>query len=366
MKKITIFMLAVTMSLMASAQFQLGHKLINRDAAFEYAKTHKATPYINSKSTTASASIVVNSNTGFTVNTTITPNADCIKYYAFAIDKGAVEAIAQLYGVSAPTVIATFGFQESGELTGIQTIDLGAIGSLTPNGVESQVYVAAVGATDTAVFTADFTTKYIGGTGTANITTTVSNITSNSADISFTKNDQTAYYYFYIGERSSMIQAGLLTPTDVATYLEQQYAAGETDIADRMYESVAGTVGGSENPLTAGTKYAVYAFAYNNNNVLGTYTAPIFFIPGVGIVGLNDVETLSSSVYPNPAKDQVTFTTSSKMNKVEIFNMVGQKVYENNVNGIATSVNVSNFNAGSYIAKIYTQSGVATQRLIVK
>lgn len=343
-------MLAITMSLMASAQFQLGHKLVDRDAAFEYAKTHKATPYVNN-SKAAGATVVVNSNTGLTVNATITPNADCVKYFAVTAETGVMEAVAQYYGLTLPYTISYFGQ----ELTGTQTVTLDGA---TPNNVSNTVYVLAVGSTsDSNVVTADYMSNYLGGTGTANITTVVSNVTSTTVDLSYTINDQTSYFYYLIAPKDTLVAYGMPTTADVITYLEGQ--------DDRNYVDLAGTVGG-QTPLTTGVKYVAYGFAYNKNEVLGTYTAPISFIPGVGIVGLNDVETLSSSVYPNPAKDQVTFTTSSKMNKVEIFNMVGQKVYENNVNGIATSVNVSNFNAGSYIAKIYTQSGVATQRLIVK
>lgn len=94
----------------------------------------------------------------------------------------------------------------------------------------------------------------------------------------------------------------------------------------------------------------------------------LFIFP---IVDLNqsltsvDVNELSY-VYPNPAKDEVIIASSIEMNKVEIYNMVGQKVYESNAGGISARVNVANFNTGSYVAKIYTEAGIATKKIIVE
>ncbi|MDR0790177.1 MAG: T9SS type A sorting domain-containing protein, partial [Bacteroidales bacterium] len=72
-----------------------------------------------------------------------------------------------------------------------------------------------------------------------------------------------------------------------------------------------------------------------------------FIFPIIEGSGLNDVEINNLTyVYPNPAKNEVMLASSYKMNKVEIFNMLGQKVYESDVNGISTTVNVVDFTAG--------------------
>lgn len=93
----------------------------------------------------------------------------------------------------------------------------------------------------------------------------------------------------------------------------------------------------------------------------------MMIFPLIDGAGLNnvDVNTLSY-VYPNPAKDQVTLASSFNMEKVEIFNMLGQKVYENTLNGNATTVNVADFNNGTYIVKIFTEAGLATKKIVVE
>lgn len=107
---------------------------------------------------------------------------------------------------------------------------------------------------------------------------------------------------------------------------------------------------------------------YTSIPIFSTFLVDLMVFPIIdGGVGLSATELDALSyVYPNPAKDEVMIASSIKMNKVEIFNMVGQKVYETNVNGNSTTVNVSNFTSGSYVAKIYSESGVATKKVVVK
>ncbi|MDR1725483.1 MAG: T9SS type A sorting domain-containing protein [Bacteroidales bacterium] len=83
--------------------------------------------------------------------------------------------------------------------------------------------------------------------------------------------------------------------------------------------------------------------------------------------GLNNAEIDNLTyVYPNPAKEQIMLASSYKMNRVEIYNVLGQQVYSNNVNGISTSVNIADFAAGQYVVRMYTEGGVATKKIVVE
>lgn len=94
----------------------------------------------------------------------------------------------------------------------------------------------------------------------------------------------------------------------------------------------------------------------------------LFIFPIVeGGVGLSDVELNSLSyVYPNPAKSEVMLASSFKINKCEIVNVLGQLVFTSDVNANSIKVNTSDFAAGNYIVKMYTESGVATKKLVVE
>ena len=71
-------------------------------------------------------------------------------------------------------------------------------------------------------------------------------------------------------------------------------------------------------------------------------------------------------VSPVPAFDNVTFKSSNMLQRVEIYGMNGQVVKQQNVGAHEVTINVSELNAGMYIAKVYTEAGVATKKVIVR
>ncbi|MDR1005568.1 MAG: choice-of-anchor J domain-containing protein [Bacteroidales bacterium] len=76
----------------------------------------------------------------------------------------------------------------------------------------------------------------------------------------------------------------------------------------------------------------------------------------------NGVEITS---YPNPANDNLTLTTSEKMQRVELINVIGQQVYVATPNTTTTTINVNEFSRGNYIARIYTENGIAVKKIIL-
>ncbi|MBO5963685.1 MAG: T9SS type A sorting domain-containing protein [Bacteroidales bacterium] len=93
----------------------------------------------------------------------------------------------------------------------------------------------------------------------------------------------------------------------------------------------------------------------------------LFIFPKVSGVGLSEVELNSLSyVYPNPAKEEVMLASSVNVEKVEIYNVLGQVVYSADVNANSVKVNTADFAAGNYVVKMYTEGGVATKKLVVE
>ncbi|MFA7081357.1 MAG: T9SS type A sorting domain-containing protein [Bacteroidales bacterium] len=354
MKKITLLMMALIMTFGAMAQFTMGHTIVqNNDVrtVFKYDGVIKAPIFVND---TKTASVVVSDITteGENVTFTTTPNADCARYILIVAETGGVEAFASQSGKTVEEVITENGDEYSG-------VETSTYVGLEPNGVAYTIYIVAIGNDQTtSVSTTNFTSAMTGGTGTANVDITVTDVTQTTVNVSFSINDQTSYYYYIIAELAVLQDNGINTTDDIRGYLEQDDA--------KATESLAGTVGGN-SPLTNNTEYIVCAFPYNQNNVLGTYTAPIHFITGQGVIaGLNDVENVSLSVYPNPAKDNVNIIAKANIEKVEVYNMMGQKVSDNIVNSMITNVNVSNLNVGTYVVKVYTEAGLATKKIVVR
>ncbi|SNR17657.1 T9SS type A sorting domain-containing protein [Tenacibaculum jejuense] len=73
-------------------------------------------------------------------------------------------------------------------------------------------------------------------------------------------------------------------------------------------------------------------------------------------------------VYPNPTNNKTFTLTSASVDvkDIQIFNMIGKKVYETSISGTKKDVNVSSIGSGMYILKVVESNKIATQRLIIK
>lgn len=93
----------------------------------------------------------------------------------------------------------------------------------------------------------------------------------------------------------------------------------------------------------------------------------IFCVDDVQYTGTVAVEetVVETSVFPNPASDFVTLSTIENINKIEVFNLVGQLVYTSTPDNNKVMVNVNNFPNGVYVARIHTATGVSNQKFNV-
>lgn len=83
-------------------------------------------------------------------------------------------------------------------------------------------------------------------------------------------------------------------------------------------------------------------------------------------VGIDDVEGLQVSVYPNPASRYLNISVAEPMSEVVVYNAVGQQVLRQEVNAASVSLNLGNLAVGHYTLRILSQDGKeATRKFIV-
>ncbi len=71
------------------------------------------------------------------------------------------------------------------------------------------------------------------------------------------------------------------------------------------------------------------------------------------------------ALYPNPTKGTLNITTQSNLEKnIQIMDLLGKQVF--NTTTSATSIDVSNLNAGVYIINIEEAGHVAVRKLVVE
>ena len=95
---------------------------------------------------------------------------------------------------------------------------------------------------------------------------------------------------------------------------------------------------------------------------LATQTIPVFINEEI-FEGVNE-NSNTYEVYPNPT-DGIFTIEGANITRVEVFNLVGQKVYE--AQGKTVTVNASSWNKGIYMINIIDQNGSSkTEKLMVK
>ncbi len=98
------------------------------------------------------------------------------------------------------------------------------------------------------------------------------------------------------------------------------------------------------------------------------WTDSILLSPG-GPVAIDGLDALPDGVllFPNPATNRVSVTSSSPIEEVTIFNLEGEQVLHHNGGKNPTvTLDLSFFSAGTYLAKIHTSQGSITRKLVVQ
>jgi hypothetical protein len=84
-------------------------------------------------------------------------------------------------------------------------------------------------------------------------------------------------------------------------------------------------------------------------------------------VGIKTLTLPSISVYPNPAKNVVNIVSAEDINKIEIFDFLGQSIYKTIDIKLKTSkIDVTGFSAGQYFVKVITRNGAEIKKISVK
>lgn len=81
-------------------------------------------------------------------------------------------------------------------------------------------------------------------------------------------------------------------------------------------------------------------------------------------VGVENHEA-SATIYPNPANNVLNINANSNINRVEVYNMMGQMVGSYTANDMNTQINTTSFANGVYTVKISTENGTTTTKFTV-
>lgn len=267
----------------------------------------------------------------------IIPNAECVTYEYFLSPTAELDMwMIMLGGVTLEQLVQQWGASSSG-------IDTVYYDEQTPN----TAYTFCVLPYDAqgnsySVITYELTTGSTGGSGTSEISITVDNITSTSALVTFTPNDQTFSYkdmiltdslYQVWGDDSTII------------YLKEDFYT--------YYTEDSWTWAG----LIPGTDYLAAAIGQNADGVWGELATYPFTTLGSVSITENESSSFTISPVPNDGKFVISGADING-HKLAIYTLDGKIVFntvlENNVATIS-----SGLASGTYLVAIETAAGRA-------
>ena len=82
---------------------------------------------------------------------------------------------------------------------------------------------------------------------------------------------------------------------------------------------------------------------------------------------IHNVIDYSTSVYPNPAKHNITIENINFIiNSIDIYNITGQLVMSKNVNSMSTILNISDLEKGVYLLDIKSNNTSIKRKIIIE
>lgn len=119
------------------------------------------------------------------------------------------------------------------------------------------------------------------------------------------------------------------------------------------------------------TRNDVLGLSVNNMNQAKRFTelnlGLVATLAGLNHDGVSENEESQVAMYPNPAQDAVNILTEHGLQRVEIYNLLGQAIETFEMNGeYQITIHTSQYNSGIYTVRITTESSVVSKQLIVK
>jgi len=71
-------------------------------------------------------------------------------------------------------------------------------------------------------------------------------------------------------------------------------------------------------------------------------------------------------MYPNPANEHVFISTNGELERITVYNALGQLLVDDIITGKQIELNTSGFTAGVYMIRIEAAAGVTSRTLTIR
>lgn len=113
------------------------------------------------------------------------------------------------------------------------------------------------------------------------------------------------------------------------------------------------------------------AFVLRSNDVVPIVVGPThnfeidnIYVSTTQILGVNHFKSNEVSMYPNPANNSFKIRATNTIDKIIIYNTLGQKMQELNPNKTSENIDISSFKSGLYLIQVDSEGKSVTSKLI--
>jgi len=83
----------------------------------------------------------------------------------------------------------------------------------------------------------------------------------------------------------------------------------------------------------------------------------------IQVSGIDNISSLNLSIFPNPVKQDLYITTDLPIEKVEVYNQLGNLVMTES--NLMEKIDVSSLNKGFYFVSMYVENKIITKKIII-
>lgn len=162
-------------------------------------------------------------------------------------------------------------------------------------------------------------------------------------------------------DKEELVKTITFTDSDI---VKEEYILPEEGCYRIIFKNKEGNGAGKNSfwGIIDGKKKTVVSGKDGENEFTYQYVVELVYDSSVGV---EDVVAENVEIYPNPTKS-VLNVNAANLNKVTVFNSIGQVVYVANVNSDKHVINVESWSNGLYYINLETNDGViSSQKVIV-
>ncbi|HLU84925.1 MAG TPA: T9SS type A sorting domain-containing protein [Vicingaceae bacterium] len=117
-------------------------------------------------------------------------------------------------------------------------------------------------------------------------------------------------------------------------------------------------------PVTTNTDYYVQVWSCTGCRVESSATGLFTILVQDGILSNNEVALATVELFPNPVKNSLTINASHEISKIEVYNLLGQRMLQNSTNTLETELDLAALKSGMYLVKVYSLGSEQTFKVL--